>query len=49
MSEKRIADGRVAKCGEPPWKYSPKQLALELFHHLVYGAGVGVGCAGLDR
>lgn len=25
---------------EPPWKYPPKELALDLSYHLVYGVGV---------
>ena len=28
---------------EPPWKYSPKELAMELSYHLVYGVGVAAG------
>jgi hypothetical protein len=30
---------------EPPWKYSPQQLALDLSYHLAYGAGVGAAGA----
>lgn len=30
---------------EPPWTYPPGELALDLSHHLVYGAGVGLGHA----
>jgi hypothetical protein len=30
---------------EPPWKYPPQELALDLSYHLAYGAGVGVGGA----
>ncbi len=25
---------------EPPWKYPPKELAIDLSYHLVYGLGV---------
>jgi hypothetical protein len=28
---------------EPPWKYSPGQLALDLSYHLVYGGGTELG------
>ncbi len=28
---------------EPPWKYSPKDLAVDLSYHLAYGAGVAGG------
>ena len=28
---------------EPPWKYSPKELASDIGYHLAYGAGVGAG------
>jgi hypothetical protein len=28
---------------EPPWQYPPKELALDLSYHLVYGAGVAAG------
>lgn len=34
---------------EPPWKYPPKQLAMDLSYHLAYGAGVGAGYATVDR
>jgi hypothetical protein len=34
---------------QPPWKYSPKELALDLSYHLAYGAGVGAGYAAVDR
>jgi hypothetical protein len=27
---------------EPPWKYPPKQLAMDLSYHLVYGTGTAV-------
>lgn len=30
---------------QPPWKYPPGVLALDLSYHLVYGAGVGLGYA----
>jgi hypothetical protein len=30
---------------QPPWRYSPKVLAMDLSYHLAYGAGVGVGGA----
>ena len=30
---------------EPPWKYSPPELALDLSYHLAYGAGVGAAGA----
>jgi len=25
---------------EPPWRYPPKELAIDLSYHLVYGLGV---------
>jgi uncharacterized membrane protein YagU involved in acid resistance len=28
---------------EPPWEYSPKDIAMEVGYHVAYGAGVGVG------
>lgn len=28
---------------EPPWKYRPVELAMDLSYHLAYGAGVGAG------
>ena len=34
---------------EPPWKYQPQELALDLSYHLAYGAGVGAGYGLLDR
>lgn len=34
---------------EPPWKYPPRELALDLSYHLVYGAGVGVSYRVLAR
>lgn len=34
---------------EPPWKYPPKQLALDLSYHLIYGAGLAAAYAALDR
>jgi hypothetical protein len=30
---------------EPPWKYPPQELALDLSYHLVYGAGVAAAWA----
>jgi len=33
---------------EPPWKYSPKDLATELAFHLVYGLGVAGGYRVID-
>jgi hypothetical protein len=33
---------------EPPWKYPPQELALDLSYHLVYGVGVAVTYAALD-
>jgi hypothetical protein len=30
---------------EPPWKYSPQELAWDLSYHLAYGAGVGTAGA----
>lgn len=30
---------------QPPWKYSPKELAIDLSYHVAYGAGVGGGYA----
>jgi hypothetical protein len=34
---------------EPPWKYPPQELALDLSYHLVYGAGVAAAWAAFDR
>lgn len=34
---------------QPPWKYSPKELAMDLSYHLAYGAGIGGAWAALDR
>ena len=34
---------------QPPWKYPPKELALDLSYHVAYGAGVGEGYALVDR
>lgn len=34
---------------QPPWKYPPKQLAMDLSYHLAYGAGAGAGYAALFR
>jgi hypothetical protein len=34
---------------QPPWKYPPKQLAMDLSYHLAYGAGLGAAYAALDR
>jgi hypothetical protein len=28
---------------EPPWKYPPRVLGLDLSYHLVYGVGTGLG------
>ena len=33
---------------EPPWKYPPQELALDLSYHLVYGVGVAAAWAALD-
>ena len=33
---------------EPPWKYSPTDLGMELGFHLAYGAGLGAGYAALS-
>lgn len=30
---------------EPPWKYSPGELSMDLSYHLAYGAGVGMAGA----
>jgi uncharacterized membrane protein YagU involved in acid resistance len=30
---------------EPPWKYSPRTLAMDLSYHLAYGLGTGIGYA----
>ncbi|HTX31397.1 MAG TPA: hypothetical protein VMD09_08420 [Solirubrobacteraceae bacterium] len=30
---------------QPPWKYPPQELALDLSYHLAYGAGVGAAGA----
>lgn len=34
---------------EPPWKYPPKDLAMDLSYHLAYGAGVASAFRVLDR
>lgn len=34
---------------QPPWKYSPQELAMDISYHLAYGAGLGVGYAAVDR
>ena len=34
---------------EPPWKYPPEELALDLSYHLAYGLAVAVTYAALDR
>jgi hypothetical protein len=34
---------------ELPWKYPPKEVALDISYHLVYGAGVGVASGLLLR
>lgn len=34
---------------DPPWKYSPQELALDLSHHLAYGAGVATAFGVLVR
>ncbi len=34
---------------DPPWKTPPKELSLDLFYHLVYGAGVASGYRLIDR
>jgi hypothetical protein len=34
---------------QPPWKYPPKGLALDLSYHLVYGVGVAGAYRVLDR
>jgi len=34
---------------EPPWKYPPKELALDLSYHLVYGLGVAGAYRLLER
>ena len=34
---------------QPPWKYPPKQLAMDLSYHIVYGAGTALGWRALDR
>ncbi len=33
---------------EPPWRYPPRELALDLSYHLVYGAGVATAYASMD-
>jgi hypothetical protein len=33
---------------EPPWKYPPQDLALDLSYHLVYGVGVAAAWAAFD-
>ena len=33
---------------QPPWKYAPKELAMDLSYHVAYGAGVGGGYALVD-
>ena len=34
---------------EPPWKYPPKELAIDLSYHLVYGLGVAGAYRLLER
>lgn len=34
---------------QPPWTYSPRELAMDLSYHLAYGAGLGVGGALVER
>ena len=34
---------------EPPWKYPPKELAIDLSYHLVYGLGVAAAYRLLER
>ena len=34
---------------QPPWKYPPKDLAVDLSYHLVYGIGVAAAFAALER
>jgi hypothetical protein len=34
---------------EPPWKYPPKDLAMDLSYHVVYGAGVAAAFRALER
>lgn len=34
---------------QPPWKYSPQELTMDISYHLAYGAGLGVGYAAVDR
>ncbi len=33
---------------QPPWKYAPKELAMDVSYHLAYGAGLGGGYALVD-
>jgi uncharacterized membrane protein YagU involved in acid resistance len=33
---------------QPPWKYSPQELAMDVSYHLAYGAGLGGGYALVD-
>ncbi len=34
---------------EPPWKYAPKDIAMEVGYHLAYGLGVAAAFRLLDR
>lgn len=34
---------------DPPWAYPPKELAMDLSYHLVYGAGLAEGYRVLNR
>jgi hypothetical protein len=34
---------------DPPWEYSPRSLAQDWSYHAVYGLGVGLAFAALDR
>ena len=34
---------------QPPWRYKPQELALDLSYHLVYGTGAGVAYALMTR
>jgi hypothetical protein len=33
---------------QPPWKYSPREVAMDVSYHIAYGAGLGGGHALVD-
>lgn len=39
----------AAKLAPPVWQYPPKELALDVSYHLVYGVGVAAALAAIER